>query len=294
MTDLVAHTEPYMGGHCHSGMLAGARAILQQRIGALEVLLRRNPGFEVHCMGHSLGGGVSALAAHVLTCDPSYSARLAAAGCGGVRATGFGSPPVFTRELAEGCAPYVTTVVHNHDLVPRTCVANLAQLQRELEGHRDDFFGRNKVAGFLRDSGAISVGKQAARALFDAAMAGGAARAAARSPAAQALVQAAASKFKQLHGEAMARDASGGAGGAGGAGAGPGAAAATPAGLQPGAGEEAREQRRLLQERDAAAKARALSCQGGRFEMEEAEAHHRLFAPGTLLYLKRWQETPAP
>jgi hypothetical protein len=26
--------------------------------------------------------------------------------------------------------------------------------------------------------------------------------------------------------------------------------------------------------------------------MEEAEAHHRLFAPGTLLYLKRWQETP--
>jgi hypothetical protein len=39
------------------------------------------------------------------------------------------------------------TAPPQHDLVPRTCVANLAQLQRELEGHRDDFFGRNKVWG---------------------------------------------------------------------------------------------------------------------------------------------------
>jgi hypothetical protein len=60
-------------------------------------------------------------------------------------------------------------------------VANLAQLQRELEGHRDDFYASNRVAGFLRDSGALAAGKAAAKTLLSAAATGGAARLAARS-----------------------------------------------------------------------------------------------------------------
>lgn len=33
--------------------------------------------------------------------------------CKGVAATGLGTPPVVTRELAEQCAPFVRTLVHN-------------------------------------------------------------------------------------------------------------------------------------------------------------------------------------
>jgi hypothetical protein len=44
MTDLVAHSEPFMGGHCHSGMLAAARKIVKNQIGALERLLQQHVG----------------------------------------------------------------------------------------------------------------------------------------------------------------------------------------------------------------------------------------------------------
>ncbi|KAI8471651.1 MAG: hypothetical protein J3K34DRAFT_505946 [Monoraphidium minutum] len=247
MTDLVAHTEPYQGGHVHSGMLAAARAILQQQFGAIEALLRDRPGYELHCIGHSLGGGVGALVAHILRTEPAYVQRLSAALCRGVRGVGLGTPPIFSRELAEGCGPFFTTLVHNHDLVPRTC-----------------------VAGFLRDSGALSAGKQAARTLWNAAMAGGAVRVATRSPVAQALVQVAANKLKAMHSEALARKAEENGGGGGGG---------------------AQEQQRLLGE-EAAARAQAADCDGGRFQMEEREARLMLYAPGTLLFLKRWQDAP--
>jgi alpha-beta hydrolase superfamily lysophospholipase len=74
--------------------------------------------YEIHCIGHSLGGGVSSLVAHSLRTDPAHRARLTAALCRGVFATGFGTPPVLTRELAEGCAAYTRTLVHN----VRACV----------------------------------------------------------------------------------------------------------------------------------------------------------------------------
>jgi len=77
-----------------------------------------------------------------------------------------------------------------HDIVPRTSVHSLSELQRELESHRDAFFAHNKVAGFLRDSGAIGVTKTVTKALFNAAMAGGAARMAARGPLGAVLMTA--------------------------------------------------------------------------------------------------------
>lgn len=111
LTDLVAHSEPFMGGHCHSGMLAGARAIVERHAATLEALLRARPGFRVACLGHSLGGGVAALIATLLR-QGEHKARLTAALCKGVDAVGFGTPPVVTRGLAEKCAPFVRTLVN--------------------------------------------------------------------------------------------------------------------------------------------------------------------------------------
>lgn len=65
----------------------------------------------MQCIGHSLGGGVAALIATLLRTQ--HKERLTAALCKGVSAVGFGTPPVVTRELAEGCAPFVRTLVHN-------------------------------------------------------------------------------------------------------------------------------------------------------------------------------------
>ena len=54
---------------------------------------------------------MAALVALLLHTTPSYSQQLSAAH--GVVATGFGTPPVLTKELAEGCKAYVRTLVHN-------------------------------------------------------------------------------------------------------------------------------------------------------------------------------------
>jgi hypothetical protein len=170
-----------------------------------------------------------------------------------------------------------------HDIVPRTCVHNLAELQLELESHRDAFFAGNRVAGFLRDSGALAGAKTAAKALFNAAMAGGAARMAVRGPLGAAVMAAsalAAAKIKQMHTDAVASKTP------------PAEAAAAAPPPPPADGDEsaeAQEQRRQLLEREAAARAAAAAAGGGggRFQMEEAEAMIPLYSPGTLLFLKR-------
>lgn len=92
-------------------MLDCAHGVLRSVLPALEQQLQARHGYRVHCLGHSMGGGVAALAAHLLRNTPELRARLA--GASGVMATGFGTPPVMTRELADAAAAYTRTVVHD-------------------------------------------------------------------------------------------------------------------------------------------------------------------------------------
>ncbi|KAF6261706.1 Alpha/Beta hydrolase protein [Scenedesmus sp. NREL 46B-D3] len=157
LADLVAHTSPLGPGQAHSGMLDCAAAIIQQCLPTLEQQLQQNPGYRVHCLGHSLGGGVAALAAYLLRNTAELRGKLTQAS--GVVATGFGTPPIMTKELADKASGYTRTLVHNHDLVPRTCVASLAELRRELEQQKEAVFANNTTMAWLRDSGVLQGGK---------------------------------------------------------------------------------------------------------------------------------------
>jgi hypothetical protein len=47
-----------------------------------------------------------------------------------------------------------------YDVVPRACVSSLAALRSEIEEHKEQVFTNNQLAAYLRDSGAMSRGKE--------------------------------------------------------------------------------------------------------------------------------------
>ena len=50
-----------------------------------------------------------------------------------VHAVGVATPAVLTRELADGCADYVTSVVLQHDVVPRFSIHNVFEMKKEMD-----------------------------------------------------------------------------------------------------------------------------------------------------------------
>ena len=100
----------------------------------IEAALAANPGYTLHIVGHSLGGGCAAVAASLLRETPAASAAAR-----GAIATAFAPPASVTYDMAVGCKEYVTSVVMTYDVVPRTCLANLRALLKELtasEGYK--------------------------------------------------------------------------------------------------------------------------------------------------------------
>jgi predicted alpha/beta hydrolase len=92
--------------------------------------LKANPGYDLQLVGHSMGGGVAALAAYALRTDAALAARL---GEGvGVTAVGISTAACMTPELAAKVAPFVTTLVMRYDLVPRFSTASVVALKEEL------------------------------------------------------------------------------------------------------------------------------------------------------------------
>eukprot|EP00775_Hariotina_reticulata_P013274 gene13274-13405_t len=242
-SDLVAHTAPLGQGQAHSGMLECGNNLISHCLPLMEQQMQQHQGYRIHCVGHSLGGGVAALIAYQLRNCPSLRARLS--GASGVMASGYGTPPVMTRELAVATGGYIRTLVHSvregaqqwgqhtvvklaahvvpdHDLVPRACIASLAMLRAELQDQAEMIFANNKTAAWLRDSGLLEGGKTLAARVgsYAAARTTSSAVAAAviRSPGAQrwlaAGLQVGASlltdKLHQLHTEAMATEADAG------------------------------------------------------------------------------------
>uniref|UniRef100_A0A7N2MSD5 Fungal lipase-type domain-containing protein n=1 Tax=Quercus lobata TaxID=97700 RepID=A0A7N2MSD5_QUELO len=80
-------------------------------------------------VGHSLGGGTASLLAIMLRrksyMELGFSPYI-------VSAVGFATPPCVSRELAENCSDFVTTVVMQDDIVPRLSAASLTRLRNEI------------------------------------------------------------------------------------------------------------------------------------------------------------------
>lgn len=92
-------------------MFRAARALVlaeAPRLGSL--VTQQYPGYGILLVGHSLGGGVAALAACMLRNVPELASQLGGAA---VRAVTYATPPVMTAEIAAACRPYITTIVNN-------------------------------------------------------------------------------------------------------------------------------------------------------------------------------------
>ncbi|KAK8945847.1 hypothetical protein KSP40_PGU014021 [Platanthera guangdongensis] len=132
ITNLVSSSDQnvsFEGFSTHFGTAEAARWFLHHEMGTIRRLLEKHRDFRLRLVGHSLGGAAAALLAIMLrrksAMELGFSPDI-------VSAVGFGTPPCVSKELAESCVNYVSTVVLQDDIVPRLSVASLARLRNEI------------------------------------------------------------------------------------------------------------------------------------------------------------------
>lgn len=108
-------------GHVHRGMLKSARFILHTR-GLRAVLAMLPSTYKIRLVGHSLGAGTVALMTGLLKADPELSGY-------DIQAHAFGTPACVSPALSVLLQPYVTSVCHREDMVPRLSFSNLVRLR---------------------------------------------------------------------------------------------------------------------------------------------------------------------
>lgn len=132
ITDIVSSSDgevTFEGYSTHFGTAECARWFLHHEIGNIRKYLQKHEGFRLRLVGHSLGGAIASLLAIMIHRKSSkelgFSPDI-------VSAVGYGTPPCVSKELAEICAGYVSTVVMQDDIVPRLSVASLSRLRNEI------------------------------------------------------------------------------------------------------------------------------------------------------------------
>jgi hypothetical protein len=121
------------GGYAHAGMLEAARWFLKNESKQLAHLMQRHPTYQLKLVGHSLGAGTAALLTMFLRAgvgteegavmDQGMRAR--------VSCTAVATPPCVSYELAVATAPYITSIVLDDDVIPRTSLLSLYNMQVE-------------------------------------------------------------------------------------------------------------------------------------------------------------------
>ncbi|KAH1136558.1 hypothetical protein GYH30_026853 [Glycine max] len=132
ITDILSSSDgevTYEGYSTHFGTAESARWFLRHEIEIIRKCLEKHAGFKLRLVGHSLGGAIaSSLAIMIHRKSPKelgFSPDI-------VSAVGYGTPPCVSRELAESCSGYVSTVVMQDDIIPRLSVASLTRLRNEI------------------------------------------------------------------------------------------------------------------------------------------------------------------
>lgn len=108
-------------GNVHRGMLKCARFMLQTR-GLRSMLALLPSEYKIRLVGHSLGAGIVALMTALLKADAAFTTY-------DIRAHAFGTPACVSQELSLKLQPFVTTVIHREDMVPRLSFSNLMRLR---------------------------------------------------------------------------------------------------------------------------------------------------------------------
>lgn len=121
ITDALMDSSPFEGGFAHSGIVRAANTLCDTYAGTLQSFEKK--GFDVVVVGHSLGAATAA--AVTIKLRNSCGLRRARCVC-------FAPPATVDTKWAEMAAPYVMSVVHDDDFIPRSQVTSLITLYREL------------------------------------------------------------------------------------------------------------------------------------------------------------------
>lgn len=122
------------GGYAHTGMLEAARWFMKHESKHLTELMQRHPTYQLKVLGHSLGAGTAALLTMLVRAGSSaeeQGAVMDAAMRARVSCTAVATPPCLSYDLAVATAPYVTSVVLDDDVIPRTSLVSLYNMQVE-------------------------------------------------------------------------------------------------------------------------------------------------------------------
>ncbi|CAM8962550.1 unnamed protein product [Rhodiola kirilowii] len=117
------------GYSTHFGIAEAAQWFLTHEIKNIRSCLEKHEGYRLRLVGHSLGGAIASLLAIMLRKktrdDLGFSPDI-------VSAVSYATPPCLSRETADSCSDYVTTVVMPDDIIPRFSVATLTRLRNEI------------------------------------------------------------------------------------------------------------------------------------------------------------------
>lgn len=66
VTDLVAGSVPFLGGHAHKGMVLSVQRLFRDVWPVVQQAMASNPGYGLVLVGHSLGGAVASMLAMMI------------------------------------------------------------------------------------------------------------------------------------------------------------------------------------------------------------------------------------
>ncbi|PPR93613.1 hypothetical protein GOBAR_AA27051 [Gossypium barbadense] len=149
ITDIVTSSDgqvTFEGYSTHFGTAEAARWFLHHEIGTIRQCLEKYEGFRLRLVGHSLGAATASLLAIMLR---KRSKKELGFSPDVVSAVGYATPPCVSKELAETCSDFVTTIVMQDDIVPRLSAASLARLRNEIL--ETDWYSKDKSFSSIRD-----------------------------------------------------------------------------------------------------------------------------------------------
>ncbi|XP_022728429.1 uncharacterized protein LOC111283986 [Durio zibethinus] len=132
ITDIVLSSDgevTFEGYSTHFGTAEAARWFLHHEIGTIRKCMEKYEGFRLRLVGHSLGAATASLLAIMLRkkskMELGFSPDI-------VSAVGYATSPCVSKDLAESCSDFVTTIVMQDDIVPRLSAASIARLRNEI------------------------------------------------------------------------------------------------------------------------------------------------------------------
>ncbi|GBG30060.1 Lipase, putative [Hondaea fermentalgiana] len=138
-TDAVLDPEEYKDGYAHAGIVRSARwlnNLHKELLTDISDQAKRQVNFKL--IGHSLGAGIATISA----------LEMKEAGFKNVEVVTFGCPALLSRDLSESCQDFVTSVVNDNDLIPRSSGATVGNLAMDIL----EFDYRERVKRDIRDA----------------------------------------------------------------------------------------------------------------------------------------------